>query len=85
MLKGGVKAPDGASVSSRLGAFLECRPRVSAVGDKGEHEETPGHLYGHKSVFSCEQSTAWHIFKNLVSSALQFMEILPHILQIDWL
>lgn len=47
MLKGQAKAPDGARVSSCLEAFLECRPRVTAAGDKGEHEETLGHLYGH--------------------------------------
>lgn len=81
--RGGLWTESASPAARKLfsGADLESLQR----GTKRSMKNTPGHLYVRKFVFSCEQSTTWHIFKNLVSSALQFMEILSHILQTDWL
>lgn len=72
---------EGSGASSCLKAFLEGRPHVCAVGERGS---TPGRLHGHTFVSSPgQQSAIRHIFKNLVSPALQLMEILSYILQTD--
>ena len=77
------RAEPASPAAWKLFSSTDLEPLLWATNN--EHAACPQSPVRSQICFLLQGSTTWHSLRNLVSSALQLMEILPHILQIDWL